>query len=113
MPSHLSRRNFLAAGCSAAIAAMAGSRIANLSFAADTPAAPAGAAGDILVVVFLRGGLDGLSLVAPVNDADYVAARGEGVRVADNGDEAGLPLADGPNPKLDFRLHRSAAALKE
>ena len=109
----VSRRRFLAAGCSAAVAAMAGSRITGISFAAGGAGGVA-SAGDILVVVFLRGGMDGLALVAPVNDADYVAARGPGLRVAEQGEEAGLPLANAPGEgKLDFRIHPKAAPLKE
>ncbi len=38
-------------------------------------AAPASSTRDILVVVFLRGAADGLSLVAPHTDADYYKAR--------------------------------------
>jgi uncharacterized protein (DUF1501 family) len=108
-----SRRRFLI-GCSAAVAAMAGSRITNLSFAGDgkDAAATTGAAGEILVVVFLRGGMDGLNLVAPVDDPHYIAARGAGLRLAADGDGAALPLAGGP-VGLDFRLHPAAKPLKE
>jgi uncharacterized protein (DUF1501 family) len=44
---------------------MAGSRLTALSFAKDAAQA---AAADLLVVIFLRGGMDGLNFVAPVND---------------------------------------------
>ena len=66
----------------------------------------------ILVVVFLRGGADGLSLVAPSSDADYIAARPADLRVHRDGDGAGRPirqeLAD-----VDFRFHPAAAAFAE
>jgi len=38
-------------------------------------AAPGGYCGDVLVVLSLRGGFDGLSAVAPVGDPDYAGAR--------------------------------------
>jgi uncharacterized protein (DUF1501 family) len=66
----------------------------------------------ILVVIFLRGGADSLSLIAPSSDPDYIAARPEGLRVLRSGDRAGhaLPpaLAD-----VDFRLHPAAGPLAE
>ena len=59
----LPRRQFLQ-GCSAAIAAMAGARLTNLAFAKqDNP-------GDTLVVIFLRGGWDALSVVPPMDGDD-------------------------------------------
>jgi len=50
-----------------------------------------------------------------VDDADYIAARGVEVRLADKGDNAALPLKNGPagGEGHDFRLHPKAAALKE
>ncbi len=64
----------------------------------------------ILVVIFLRGGADSLSLIAPVTDPDYIAARPETLRVLRSGDRPGhlLPasLAD-----AEFRLHPAAADL--
>ena len=53
--------------------------------------------------VFLRGGVDGLAMVAPVGDPTYEAARG-GLEFAREGAEAGLTL-DGTfvlNPRLPF-----------
>ncbi len=96
------RRGFMA-GCSAAIAGMAGARISSLAFAQ-----PGGAFNDeVLVVVFLRGGLDGLNVVMPVSGADrghYEAARPY-LRVPSSGAGAALPL-DG-----QFGLHPSVAPL--
>ena len=66
-----SRRRFLI-GCGSAVAAMAGSRLVSLSFADDAAQA---ASRDLLVVIFLRGGMDGLNFVAPVDDKHYIAAR--------------------------------------
>jgi uncharacterized protein (DUF1501 family) len=58
----------------------------------------------VLVIVFLRGGADGLSLVSPSSDKNYAAARPNALRVQRKGDDAGLSLAN-PSADLDFRLH--------
>lgn len=66
----------------------------------------------ILVVIFLRGGADSLSLIAPTADPDYIAARPEGLRVLRDGERPGLALP----PALadaDFRLHPAAAELHQ
>lgn len=59
MAVKLSRRQFLM-GCSAAIAALAGSRVTNLAFASN------GGSPEALIVLFLRGGWDGLNVVPPI-----------------------------------------------
>ncbi len=97
------RRGFLI-GCSAAIASMTG----GLSFTAfgsaeDEPNQ------DILVVVFLRGGLDGLNVVPPLSGADraaYEEKRPE-IQVPASGENAALKLDD------RFGLHPAAAPLYE
>jgi uncharacterized protein (DUF1501 family) len=94
------RRGFLV-GCSTAIAAMAGSR---LSFAAF---GDPGATRDVLVVVFLRGGADLLSLVAPISGPDrgyYESARPQ-LKLPTAGEGALLPL------DAAFGLHAAAAPL--
>ena len=103
----LTRREFLM-GCSSAIAALAGGRITGLVFASpdDTHAT-----NEIFVHIFLRGGCDGLSLVAPVMDANYVANRGT-LRVLDTGPNAGLTIGNTLNA-MDFRLHPKASGMKE
>jgi uncharacterized protein (DUF1501 family) len=58
----------------------------------------------ILVVLFLRGGADGLSLVSPASDTNYIAARPEGLRVLRSGDAAGLRLRQ-EVADVDFRFH--------
>lgn len=95
------RRGFIL-GCSAA-AAWAGSRLGNLAFAAE------GENDEILVVVFLRGGADGLNIVMPVDGPDrgfYEAAR-PSLKVPVSGDGAALGL-DG-----QFGLHPALAPLHE
>ncbi len=100
----VSRRGFVA-GCSAAIAALAGGRLTQVAFgnAEDEPNQ------DILLVVFLRGGMDGLSVVAPIAGADrghYEASR-QALSLPLSGDNAALPLSD------FFGLHPAAAPLHE
>lgn len=65
-----------------------------------------------LVVIFLRGGADGLALVSPASDPDFIAARPETLRVLRQGDGAGRlirqEIAD-----VDFRFHPAAAPLAD
>lgn len=85
----LSRRRLLAIGG------------ASFAFAHFPKAASAAAARDpCLVVIVLRGALDGLSAVAPVGDPDYAALHGS-IALSPVGDRAALPL-DG-----FFALHPS------
>ena len=91
------RRGFIT-GCSAAVAAYAGSHFNTLAFGAP------GDNQDVLVSVFLRGGTDGLNLVLPIAGADrghYEVARPD-IQVPVSGDNAALPLSSG------FGLHPAA-----
>lgn len=93
---HPTRRGFLQGGL--AVAAYGLARPSRLA-AAGRP--------DTLVVVFLRGGMDGLSLVPPISGSDrtlYEAARPT-LSVPLTGDGAALGLDGG------FGLHPAAAAL--
>ncbi|HME40967.1 MAG TPA: DUF1501 domain-containing protein [Steroidobacteraceae bacterium] len=67
----------------------------------------------ILVVVHLRGGCDGLNLLSPAGDADFIAARNSDLRVLTDGEDAGHPVVHLQDPKLEFRLHPAAGALAE
>jgi uncharacterized protein (DUF1501 family) len=102
MPSRISRRKFMV-GCSAAIAALAGSRLTRIAFAA--PGAQTAANDNALIVVFLRGGWDALN-VFPVLDgpdrAAYETARPT-LKIAASGGNAALPLNDtlGMHPALN------------
>lgn len=109
MTVKLTRRQF-ALGCSAGIAAMAGGRLGGLVFA-DPKRRQQGAKDPILLVVFLRGGMDGLHFCAPVDDRDYVAARAGDLRIGESGEQAGLRLDRGLGG--DFRLHQGARPLHE
>ena len=100
-----SRRGFLkSAAIGAAIAALpAGTRLA---FAAS------GAPSQTIVVLLLRGGQDGLLLLGPTDDSNYVAARPDTLRVTNSGTGAGIPLANAPTSQ-DWRLNPVAAPLAE
>lgn len=67
---------------------------------------------DILLVVFLRGGCDGLNLVGPSADPVYMTERRPETRVERDGDHPGLPLAN-TLADVDFRFHFKAQPLRE
>ncbi len=97
-----SRRSFVK-GCSAAVAGLAGTRFTNLAFGAPG----SGYNDETLVVVFLRGGMDGLNVVVPLAGADrgyYEAARPD-LQLPSSGAGAALPLVG------QFGLHPAAAPL--
>ena len=66
----------------------------------------------VLVVVFLRGGADGLGLVSPASDPDFIAARPADLRVSRSGDGAGHTIAQAI-ADVDFRFHPAAKPLAE
>ena len=66
----------------------------------------------ILVVVFLRGGADGLALVSPTSDTDFIAARPETLRVLRQGDSAGRTIRQDVGD-VDFRFHPAATAFAD
>ncbi len=95
----IARRTFMQ-GCCATIAAMSGARLGNLVFAQR--GAPQR---DIVINVFLRGGMDCLSFLAPFADAEYHSKR----------PDLGLGQNAGDNEVSDldgyFGLHSAAAPL--
>lgn len=100
----ISRRGFLV-GCSAAIAGMAGARLTHVAFGSPEEEPNQ----EVLVVVFLRGGMDGMSLVAPIagDDRGYYEAARERLALPTTGDNKALDL----NGLLG--LHPSAAPFHE
>lgn len=100
------RREFLKA-CTAAGVFLPGSPLGRLAFAADGPPSP------LTVVVFLRGGCDGLNLVAPCNDPAYIEARPTELRLLDSGERTALPLDNPLGSGLDFRLHPDAKPIHD
>src|SRR5690349_15200744 len=87
------RRGFLV-GCSTAIASLAGSRFNSFAFAQGQGGG--GYNDEILVVLFLRGGQDGLNLVVPTggasNDRQHYELARPNLRVPASGAGAALPL---------------------
>ena len=91
------RRGFIT-GCSAAVAAYAGTSFNTLAFGDP------GYNEEILVTLFLRGGIDGLNMVMPIVGADrshYVSAR-PNIAVPTSGSNAALGLTS------QFGMHRAA-----
>jgi uncharacterized protein (DUF1501 family) len=63
-----------------------------------------------LVSIFLRGGMDALSFIAPIDDASYLADRAPELRLVADGAKPAIRL-DGAPAGSDFRLHPEAAPL--
>lgn len=106
----LSRRSFLAGAGTAALAGLAVPSIFP-RYAFATPEDPS--SGDVLVVVFLRGGADGLSMVVPYTDTNpggYYTRRGQGtsndisIPAPDGSAATGLEL-QAANGGHEFALH--------
>ncbi|MCG8460299.1 MAG: DUF1501 domain-containing protein [Holophagales bacterium] len=93
------RRGFIT-GCSAAAAAFSGASFNTMAFGD-----PNGTNNEILVSLFLRGGIDGLNLIPPIAGADrghYELAR-PNLAIPVSGSNAALPLSGGP-----FGIHAGA-----
>ena len=100
----MDRREFLKAASAAGCLACG---VRHLAFAAD------GANRPFLLTLFLRGGADGLQLVGPSADPDYVAARPPELRVQEGGERPGLMLDQSLDAKLGFGLHADAQPLAD
>ncbi len=105
MIARLGRRALLRAGL--ATAALPGLR--GMAFA-DTVANAAGGT-PLLILVFLRGGMDGLHFLSPSDDAAFVDMRVADLRTRADGPGAGHRLD--AHAGTDFRLHPEAAGLAE
>ena len=96
------RRQFIC-GCSAAVAAYAGSSFNTLAFGDQNLNR------DHMIVIFLRGGMDGLNLMPPIGGSDrghYQTAR-PNLSIPTTGPNAAVPLTGA------WGLHPAAAPLKE
>jgi uncharacterized protein (DUF1501 family) len=100
----ITRRGFMV-GCSAAVAAMAGARFNTVAFAGE------GDNDQIMIVLFLRGGVDGLNLVPPIDGADrgYYETLRPNLKIPTSGPNAALPFFD----NAQFGLHPQALPLME
>lgn len=106
MPT-LNRRDFLKSCCAGAVLAGVGPGIMRLAFAEGSASAS-----DTLIVVFMRGGCDGLSLVPPVGGVDrghYEQARPD-LAIPLSGTGAALPLG---NSNGHWGLHPNASGLRD
>jgi uncharacterized protein (DUF1501 family) len=101
----LSRRGFVERAAAVGASVLCGTSVLCGAGFFRTPASAAGARDPRLVVVILRGGVDGLSAIPPVGDPDYSALHGD-LAFAASGERAGLPL-DG-----FFAAHPSLAAFR-
>lgn len=107
--THLHRRHFLKGCCVAALAGGTGSRA--YAYFDTPPLLPAAATEDTLIVVFLRGAMDGLSLLPPGANSpfrsDYEASR-SATRIPTSGTGAALTLNG-----TQWALHPRATALRD
>src|SRR3569832_2177668 len=98
----LHRRDMLRLGAAAMLASMGGIRVARAQSAAHASAGSQ----PRLVVVLLRGAMDGLSLVVPYADNAYYQAR-PNIAIARPGEAGGCVKLD-----ATFGLHPAAAAVR-
>ena len=106
----LTRREFVKGCCSAAVVGTAGT---SLMFADDATAAANSY--DTVVHLFLRGGMDGLNLVVPIDGADrtfYEEAR-PSLKIEATGTYGALPLTLAAGTGTGFGLHPSATGLRD
>jgi len=105
----MDRRQFLV-GCSAGAAYLASSNLSVLA----SPLGLDGLVNDdrIFVVVFLRGGADGLQLIAPSSEAIYNDSRALNLKTTDRGTDKGIRIDNGLN-NIGFRMHQNAEELAD
>jgi uncharacterized protein (DUF1501 family) len=105
----LNRRNFLeGALAGGALLTLEAGTLRRVAFAAAPQTKQR-----ILVAVHMRGACDGLNLVCPANDRNFVTARPAELRVLADGDHAGHALKAPATPNIDWRLHPAAPELAE
>lgn len=101
----MNRKEFIV-GCTAGMALFASAPLRMLAKPFPTEKE------QIFVLIFLRGGCDGLNLLAPSSDQVYQDARPSQLKVGKKGKSAGLLLGN-PLNDIGFRLHSKAPELKE
>ncbi len=105
--SSFDRRDFLKTCATGALTAglVPGARLAF--------AAPAANSYDTVIVVFLRGGCDGLSMVAPIsgNDRSHYESARPTLRIPVSGNGAALALANSASANATWGLHPRASRL--
>jgi uncharacterized protein (DUF1501 family) len=103
----LSRRSFLARGSGLALSVFGGSMLSRLAFEEGIAAAQSAGGSPVLVSIFLSGGLDSMSLLAPIGDARYAQLR-PNLALAPSGDSADVFTED-----TRLHWHPSAAPLRD
>ncbi|MEM7035606.1 MAG: DUF1501 domain-containing protein [Bacteroidota bacterium] len=103
----MNRKDFLV-GCSAGLALFATTRMRLLA----APLLHSSDQDHVFIVLFLRGGCDGLHLVGPTASAMYQDARPAHLKVAASGRNQGHALSNAM-ADLDFRLHHEAGGLHD
>ena len=106
---HIDRREFLKGACATAAVGAAGP---SLLYSSEAQAAVNSY--DTVVVVFLRGGIDGLNLVPPIagNDRSFYEEARPSLNIAASGTYGALPLTLADGAATGFGLHPSAVGLK-
>ncbi|WP_242162926.1 DUF1501 domain-containing protein [Lysobacter sp. M15] len=106
----LNRRDFLKGCCATAAAGAVGP---SLLFSPEAQAAAN--TYDTVVLVFLRGGIDGLNLVVPTsgNDRSFYEQARPNLAIAASGTYGALPLTLAGGAATPFGLHPSATGLRD
>ena len=106
---HIDRREFIKGACATAAVGAAGP---SMLFSSEAQAAVN--TYDTVVLVFLRGGIDGLNLVPPIagNDRSFYEEARPSLNIAASGAYSALPLTLANNAATGFGLHPSAVGLK-
>ncbi|MBS0244448.1 MAG: hypothetical protein JSS20_19935, partial [Proteobacteria bacterium] len=102
------RRELLVAGTTLALSP----HVRALAADGAAPTAQAASGSPILISIFLRGGMDALSFIAPVDDKDFIADRAPELRLSTDGPKPAIRLDHAPEGH-DFRIHPEAAPLLE
>jgi uncharacterized protein (DUF1501 family) len=103
----LSRRAFLARGSGLALSVFGGSLLSRMAFEEGIAAAQSGGASPVLVSIFLSGGVDSMSLLAPIGDPRYAQLR-PNLALTPSGDSADVFTED-----TRLHWHPSAAPLRD
>ena len=103
----LSRRSFLARGSGLALSVFGGSLLSRMAFEEGIARAQGAPASPVLVSIFLSGGMDSLSLLAPIGDPRYAALR-PNLALTPSGDATDVFTEDSR-----LHWHPSAAPLRD
>src|SRR5829696_5111153 len=103
----LSRRAFLARSSGLALSVFGGAMVSRMALEEGIAAAQAGPASPVLVSVFLSGGVDSLSVLAPVGDSRYASLR-PSLALAPSGNAVDVFTEDSR-----LHWHPSAAPLRD